>query len=101
MSHTSGPWRVVKDTYGVERIFGPDDESIACAEGDGFIPEYERVANRDLIVAAPALLAACKKADELINVFLRTISPRDLNSNLVDDINDTQSALSNAIAELK
>ena len=60
--HTPGPWRIARDTYGVERIWGPQDESVACAEGDGFIDDEERKANAQLIKAAPALLAACKAA---------------------------------------
>lgn len=63
--HTPGPWRIARDTYGVERIWGPEDESVACTVGDGFIDDAERKANTQLIKAAPTLLASCK---ELVNM---------------------------------
>lgn len=59
--HTPEPWTVARDSYGVERIWGPEGESIACAESDGFISDEERIANRNLIVASPELLAALKR----------------------------------------
>jgi hypothetical protein len=48
---------VAVDSYGgFNRIWSPEDNDIACCEGDGSIPRAETSANETLIAAAPELL---------------------------------------------
>ena len=61
MTHTPGPWRVSRDSYGIVRIWADyrgEECDVACPEGDGSINSAERDANARLIAAAPELLTA-------------------------------------------
>jgi hypothetical protein len=73
MSHTPGPWKVVrtKDEHWRERYYGiwtdegvEKDRPIANVDGDNavWLPEGEDFANARLIAAAPELLEACIEA---------------------------------------
>lgn len=61
MSHTPGPWRVLDfNERGFDRFFG-----VQMGRSGGFRVEGpDAEANARLIVAAPELLAACKRALE-------------------------------------
>ena len=69
MSHTPGPWKACKDTYGVLRVWGfvdadgeREEVDVASCCGDGSLDYDEELANAAFIATAPDIEA---ERDEL------------------------------------
>lgn len=64
MKHTPGPWRIEQGIY----IMPPENSTqFSICKMGGIQREESRKANARLIAAAPDLLAAAKRAQELIS----------------------------------
>src|SRR5882757_711938 len=68
--HTSGPWRIERDNYGVERIWDSElDCDVASCAGDGSLTREVIAANTALIADAPELLAENTRLREALRKY--------------------------------
>lgn len=68
MNYTKKEWKVFNHSVGVGVTTGESDIAL-CSGFDSTRSRDEEIANAKLIAAAPELLAACEKAEELLSPF--------------------------------